>query len=288
MTARSRPLTDPRLRANRRMWDEMAAIHAGGSASYPVARLKARQRRERWRRHMLDDLGPVRGKSVLHLQCHIGMRTLWWASRGARATGVDFSPRAIREARALSEASGIPARFIEANVYDLPRLLRERFDLVTTDGGVINWMPDLPRWARVISRLLKPRGFFHLQEIHPFVNAISLDRRTGMPRLTGSYLSRGAVVDESGGGTYANPRARMAPARSYEWEHSIADVVTALRGAGLAIDWLREYPVLGFDLGYATGRTFGRWDRDGWWHLKGWEGKLPMTFTIKAHRGRDA
>lgn len=283
MTTAARPLKDFRLRANRAMWDEMAAIHAKGSASYPVARLKAGRKPAEWRRPMLDDLGSVRGKKVLHLQCHIGMRTLWWASRGAKVTGVDYSPRGIREARALSEASGIPARFIEANVYDLPRLLHERFDLVTTDGGVLNWLPDLPRWARVIRRFLKPRGVFHLQEIHPMVGALNLHPRTGAPHLTGSYFSRGAIPDNSGGGTYANPKARLTRRTNWEWQHSIADVVTALRSAGLTIDWLREYSKLPFDLGYDLGRQFGRWDRDGWWHLKGWEGKLPMTFTIRAH-----
>ena len=38
----------------------------------------------------------MRGKTLLHLQCHFGMDTLSWAREGASVTGVDFSPEAIR------------------------------------------------------------------------------------------------------------------------------------------------------------------------------------------------
>ena len=36
-------------------------------------------------------LGNVRGKKVLHLQCHFGMDTISLARMGAEATGIDFS-----------------------------------------------------------------------------------------------------------------------------------------------------------------------------------------------------
>jgi len=43
----------------------------------------------------LEEVGDVRGKELLHLQCHFGLDTLSWARRGAIVTGVDFSERAI-------------------------------------------------------------------------------------------------------------------------------------------------------------------------------------------------
>lgn len=43
----------------------------------------------------LDEMGDVKGKSLLHLQCHFGMDTLSWARLGADVTGVDFSDKAI-------------------------------------------------------------------------------------------------------------------------------------------------------------------------------------------------
>ena len=57
----------------------------------------------------LEELGDVRGKSLLHLQCHFGMDTLSWAKQGAKVTGIDFSEEAIQLARSLSEDLDIPA-----------------------------------------------------------------------------------------------------------------------------------------------------------------------------------
>lgn len=64
--------------------------------------------------------GLVARKRLLHLQCHFGMDTLDLARLGTTVTGIDFSPAAIEAARRLSADSGIPRRFIEANVYDAP------------------------------------------------------------------------------------------------------------------------------------------------------------------------
>src|SRR5918995_1112919 len=61
-----------------------------------------------------DALGDVRGRSLLHLQCHFGMDTLAWARLGAAVTGVDFSPHAIRTATDLAARTGLAARFVEA------------------------------------------------------------------------------------------------------------------------------------------------------------------------------
>jgi 2-polyprenyl-3-methyl-5-hydroxy-6-metoxy-1,4-benzoquinol methylase len=60
----------------------------------------------------LGYLGDVRGRSVLHLQCHFGQDSLSLARRGALVTGVDFSEPAIRKARALAEELGLAADFV--------------------------------------------------------------------------------------------------------------------------------------------------------------------------------
>ena len=64
---------DPRLAANRRNWNERTPIHVA-SRFYDVAGFKAGaitlndvERRE---------VGPVAGRSLLHLQCHFGLDTL--------------------------------------------------------------------------------------------------------------------------------------------------------------------------------------------------------------------
>ena len=92
------------------------------------------------------------GKRLLHLQCHFGLDTLSWARLGATVTGVDFSGRAIALARRLAAECGLPATFVESDLYELPARLElparsRRFDVVFTSWGVLCWLPDLARWA---------------------------------------------------------------------------------------------------------------------------------------------
>jgi ubiquinone/menaquinone biosynthesis C-methylase UbiE len=93
------------------------------------------------------EIGDVGGLHILHLQCHFGRDTLTLAQRGATVVGLDFSPRAISVARGLADELGLSdrARFIEADVYDAPEVLDERFDLVFVNWGALFWLPDIRR-----------------------------------------------------------------------------------------------------------------------------------------------
>ena len=270
-----------RLRTNRLQWDEKAVIHARGNKQYPVQCLLAGK--SGWSAPIPDDLGPVRGKSVLHLQCHIGMDTLGWAKRGARVTGVDFSPRAIREARRLSEASGIPARFVVSDVYALRKVIKERFDIVVSTYGVTCWLPDLGKWAAVIARSLKPGGFFYLAEIHPFYNTLEFDGPRRSPRLANSYFAHGAVRYVFQRGTYAAPRARRRYRVEYGWQHSLQETVDALLRAGLSLEYLHEFPYAYTDFMLWTGRRLMRRDRRGFWHFK-FGDRYPLMFSLGMRR----
>ena len=67
---------DSYLPANRALWDERVPLHRD-SAFYDLAGFKAG--RCSLKSIELAELGPVTGKSLLHLQCHFGMDTLSWA-----------------------------------------------------------------------------------------------------------------------------------------------------------------------------------------------------------------
>src|ERR1700693_3919958 len=94
-------------------------------------------------------LGDVRGKRVLHLQCHIGLDTLRLVRLGALATGLDFSEEALNTARRLAKETGLKADFVQGRVEEAPHLTRGPFDLVFTTWGVLCWLPDMRAWARV-------------------------------------------------------------------------------------------------------------------------------------------
>ena len=118
---------DHRIEANRENWNERTPVHAA-SDFYDVAGFRNG-------RITLNDIervevGSVEGKSLLHLQCHFGMDTMSWARLGAQATGVDISDVAIDFARALNDELQLNTRFICSNIYDLPDVLDEEFDIV--------------------------------------------------------------------------------------------------------------------------------------------------------------
>ena len=150
--------------ANRAHGDEATPIHVR-SAFYDVAAFKAGK--TSLQRIEIEELGDVKGKTLLHLMCHFGLDTLSWARAGALVTGVDFSSEALVQARGLAEELNIPAHFVETNIYELPSVLEERFDIVFTSYGVLCWLPDLAEWARIIARSLRQGGTFHMLEDHP-------------------------------------------------------------------------------------------------------------------------
>ncbi|GAG98676.1 unnamed protein product, partial [marine sediment metagenome] len=109
----------------------------------------------------IEELGDVNGKTMLHLQCHFGMDSLSWARKGAIVTGVDFSDKGIIKARELSKEIGVPATFIQSNIYDIPDIITDEFDIVFTSYGTIYWLDDLVEWAKVIFHCLKSGGMFY-------------------------------------------------------------------------------------------------------------------------------
>ena len=175
------------------------------------------------------------GKTVLHLQCHFGQDTLSLARRGAVVTGVDLSDRAIGAARELAQRAGLPARFINCDLYSLSEHLDERFDIVFTTYGTIGWLPDLDRWARIVARYLKPGGRFVFVEFHPFAWLWN-EERTG---IRYGYFNREPIVEESQG-SYTDG-SKDVRGTEVSWDHPVSEVITALLGAGLRLHHFREY-----------------------------------------------
>ncbi|MFO7561460.1 MAG: PhzF family phenazine biosynthesis isomerase [Enhygromyxa sp.] len=238
--------------ANRRSWDAATLAHN-----------QHKQAQAQWLRaghELLFDedyelLGPLAGKTLLHLQCNSGQDTLCLARRGASVTGVDISDEAITFARALAAETGIPGSFERADIYDwLPSAAAagRRFDLVYSSYGWLGWLSDLRAWARGVASVLRPGGRLVLVEFHPF--AFMFDRRR---QLVDSYFgaAEGEVIDNPGGvgdyvaeapealapSGYAEASAFENPHPAHEFAWTIADLLAAVREAGLELERFEEW-----------------------------------------------
>jgi SAM-dependent methyltransferase len=266
---------DEYLQANQRRWDRLTLEHKE-SDFYDLAGF--RQGKDRLRSIELSELGDVAGKTLLHLQCHFGMDTLAWARRGATVTGMDFSPEAISLARSLSDELEILARFICTDIYDLPGVLSDKFDIVFTSYGVLHGLPDLKRWGQIIAHYLKPGGIFYIVEDHPFFRVFRAkpDREFRAER---SYFFSAEPQRIEAAGSYATGNDGAIDTY-YVWDHSLGEVVNSLIGAGLQIEFLHEFP-------YAARAKFPFMEQgeDGWWRLPPPQhGTIPFLFSLQARK----
>lgn len=268
-----------RIAANRALWQRWTALHVP-SEFYDVEGFVADPAARPFDRIIADLVGDVRGKRVLHLQCHFGMDTLRFGLLGAsEVTGFDFSSEAIAAARDLSAKMGIPATFIEGDVLDPPAELPEdAFDLVFTSYGVLSWLPDLGPWAHTIASRLAPGGVFKVADSHPTAWIFDDEAEDPTLRVRYSYFMRDALPwDEHG--SYAVPLPEEDTGVSHSWQHTFEEILGALIGAGLVIEEVREFPLLAWKY------TPGMVEREpGLFGLPEDQPEVPLLFTLIARK----
>ena len=183
----------------------------------------------------LNLLGDIKGKEILHLQCHFGQDSISLSRLGANVTGIDLSDKAIETAKSLAEKCNTDTQFINSDVYALPNVLDKQFDIVYTSYGVIGWLPDLKRWAEVISHFLKPNGKLIFVEFHPFVWIYDDD----FTHLKYDYFNNSPII-ETYEETYADKTADIT--QDYVmWNHPTSDVLNALIENDMEINRFDEF-----------------------------------------------
>lgn len=244
------------LAANRANWDDRADVHAR-SQMYDVAGFLADPTDISWVvRNDLDVLAPhlpetgVKGRSLLHLQCHIGTDTISWARLGARDVhGVDLSPNSLRHAARIAEADGRDITWVEGDARFASSLIHRRFEIVVTSTGTIVWLPELANWARSIHDLLEPDGVFMIRDDHPILSAMDYEPWD----ITDDYLSGGGARTYDDAGTYTeNSAGQITNVRNHEWRHDLSEIVTSLLQAASSSRHWSNCPTW-------TGRPSRRW-----------------------------
>jgi SAM-dependent methyltransferase len=183
----------------------------------------------------LELLGDIKGKSILHLQCHFGQDSISLSRMGANVTGIDLSDKAIDQARILAKELNVTTEFICCNIYDLPQHLNQTYDIVFTSYGTIGWLPDLDAWANIVSQYLKPKGQFIFVEFHPVVWMFDDDFET----IGYNYFNEKAIV-ETEQGTYADRKADLT-LKHITWNHPLSEVFGSLLKEQLEIKSFNEF-----------------------------------------------
>lgn len=271
--------TSEKIRANQANWDSRTPIHLA-SRFYGVDD-PARRAEDWFGPFEWDDLGPLAGRDLIHLQCHLGTETVAFARKGARTVGLDFSGESITAAHRIAEQQGVDVDYVQADVYDAATVLAGRqFDIVYTGKGAVCYLPDLRPWAAVINDLLRPRGQVYIVEFHPVLQSLSPKPSPGDgPELLlrQDYLEGRGAIERKSAFTYTDGPALQEATRAYEWRHGLGEVVTALVEAGLTITRLRETELL----------PWPRWERmvrdeSGWWRLPPTDPLIPLLYGLTA------
>lgn len=274
-------MTTEFIDANRANWDERATLHAARDGSgYGVERYiqdtDALSDVVRFDRPLLGD---ITGARVVHLQCHIGTDTLSLARLGATVTGLDFSDNAVTEARRLADEAGVSVEFVRADVRDAADVLpRGSFDLVYTGIGALCWLPSIEDWAGVVADLLAPGGTLHIREGHPILWSMN-EELPGLA-LRFPYFEQREPLEWDDDGTYVEVSAPLQATRTYEWNHGLGEIVTALLDRGLRIDALVEHDSVPWEA--LPGRMTER--PNGEFALTEQPSVMPLSYTIRASK----
>ncbi|HEX5743491.1 MAG TPA: class I SAM-dependent methyltransferase [Flavobacteriaceae bacterium] len=217
----------------------------------------------------LQLLNDIKGKSILHLQCHFGQDSISLSRLGAHVVGVDFSDKAIEKAKELTKKTNTHTTFICCDIYELPNYLDKQFDIVFTSYGTIGWLPDLNKWAQVIAKFLKPNGKFIFVDFHPVVWMFD----DNFDKIGYNYFNSGAII-ETLSGTYADKEAAINQ-EYVMWNHSISEILNSLIKNNLEINSFDEFDYSPYNCFNNTVEFEPKKYR-----IKQLENKIPMLFAL--------
>tara|TARA_R110002050_G_scaffold204327_1_gene339564 strand:- start:51703 stop:52497 length:795 start_codon:yes stop_codon:yes gene_type:complete len=256
------------LKVNKDSWNKRAEVHYDSEFYDNKTFLKGRSSLNEIE---LSILGDVKGKSVLHLQCHFGQDSISLSRMGAKVTGVDFSDVAIGQAKKLAIETGVDTQFVCCDVYSLKEVLNQKFDIVFTSYGTIGWLPDINKWANTVSHFLKPSGQFVFADFHPVVWMFDDDFK----EIKYKYFNGEAIIELSEG-TYTDGSENVN--QDYiSWNHGMGDVLNSLIHSGLTINEVNEYDYSPYNCFSGTEEV-----SPGKFIIKRLGDKIPMVYSILA------
>lgn len=210
----------------------------------------------------------IKGARAVQIGCNNGREVLSACALGAAEVwGIDQSAAFLAQAATLREISNHNAHFLEADIYDLPDDAPHDFDVAFITIGVLNWMPDLPRFFTAVADLLRPGGQLVIYETHPVLEMYE-PSAVNPYHPEHSYFRTDAFV-ENVAITYDGTDQGSAP-ESHWFIHTLGAIVQGALDAGLILTQLQEFPHSIREVDYGI--------------YEGQDAQVPMSFLLRAMR----
>jgi hypothetical protein len=142
---------------------------------------------------------------------------------------------------------------------------------VFTSYGTIGWLPDLDKWAEVVTRFLDDGGTFVMVDFHPVVWMFDNDFKS----IGYNYFNTGPIV-ETETGTYAD-RTSPLTYESVSWNHSLSEILNSLKRHGLTLQRFDEYCYSPYNCFRHTIET-----EPGRFQIEHLGDRIPMVYSIMA------
>jgi hypothetical protein len=115
----------------------------------------------------------------------------------------------------------------------------QQYELALLTIGVLNWMPDLPRFFAVVAGLMAPGAALVIYETHPILEVFDPLAADPFTPAT-SYFCKEPQVETAAITYDGSDGGEGAPA--YWFIHTLGEIVSACAQAGLIIERLTEHP----------------------------------------------
>ena len=256
--------------ANKAAWNASAPLHGCGESWNHLLEEIAKpdfSLLDEYLTATLKRLG-LQGKTAVQIGCNNARELLSLASIGIRPTlGIDQSGEFLAQAKQLATAAGLTPRFLEADIYDLPEDTGT-YDLALITIGVLNWMPDLPKFFRIVAKLLVPGGSLVIYETHPFLEMFDPANEKPLEPAFSYFERQPHPVSDA---ISYDGKDHGKGETGYWFIHPLGEIVSAAAESGLHISELKEY-----------GHSIREPEYD---LYENREAQVPMTFCLVASKG---
>lgn len=204
---------------------------------------KIRENPQRWLRYYSYDLGNVSGKRIANLLGSSGIRAVSLAVLGADVTVVDISEENAQYAKKLSSEADVKIDYIVSDIFDIPiETMKNSFDIVFMEFGILHYISDLDRFAKITYDLLKNNGRLLLRDFHPFNKIVEANQEDGTLTFKGNYFDKDLQENPVAYEGFFSEKEREQFPKTYLRKWIFSEIITSFAQQGFVIKKMYEEP----------------------------------------------